>query len=206
MTMDWPNWEGETAVVVASGPSAADVVLELGKGRARFLAVKDAWKLCPWADHLYACDHHWWEAHRGVVEFKGRRIAYDARTVEKWRGLNFLKVEISKAHQTLRFEAVGHVGWGGNSGFHALNLALQFGAARVLLVGFDMRVDRGKHFFGPHAYTKERPSEANCAKWREILDGQAGAIAARGVEVINCSPVSALKAYRKMDFSEALNG
>lgn len=203
--MNWPNWEGETVAVVASGPSAADVPLDLGKDRIRFLAVKDAWKLCPWAEYLYACDHHWWEAHRGVVEFKGQRVAYDQRTVEKWRGLGFLKVEIKKAYQNLLFEEVGHVGWGGNSGFHALNLALQFGAKKVLLVGFDMRVDRGKHFFGPHAYTKDRPSESNCRKWAEILDREAKVIAERGAEVINCSAVSALKAFPKMSFEEALH-
>lgn len=202
--MNWPVWTGETAVIVASGPSAADVPLEAGKDKARFLAVKDGWTLCPWAECLYACDHHWWEAHKGVLAYLGQRIAYDARTIEKWRGLDILKVEIKKAHQHFLFDAVGHVGWGGNSGFHAINLAVQFGAKRIVLVGFDMRVDRGKHFFGDHAYTKERPSQGNCEKWRQILDGQAPVLAARGVEVINCSQVSALTAYPKMLFEEAL--
>lgn len=202
--MNWPDWSGETVVVVATGPSAADADLGSGKGRARFLAVKDGWRLCPWADMLYACDHHWWEAHRGVLEFTGLRAAYDDRTLEKWRGMDWLKVDIRRSHENLIFDPVGTVGWGGNSGFHAFNLAVQLGAKRILLVGFDMRVDRGKHFFGPHSYTKERPSNANCRKWVPIMDRQAKGLADRGVEVVNCSMVSALTAYPKMPFEEAI--
>lgn len=201
--MTWPDWTGEVAVIVASGPSAADVSLGVAKGRARFLAVKDGWRLCPWADALYACDHHWWEAHRGVLEFHGRRMAYDRRTVEKWRGCGFLKVEIDRHIQGIRFEEVGRVGWGGNSGFHAVNLAAQFGARALILVGFDMRVDRGRHFFGEHPYSKS-PSEGNVLRWAKHLDKQAAALSARGIATINCSPVSALTAFPRMTFEEAI--
>lgn len=199
----WPDWTGETAVVVASGPSAADVNLEAGRGRAKFLAVKDGWKLCPWADYLYGCDHHWWEAHKGVVEFAQGRICYDKRTKEKWRGFDWLQVEISRPHQCLVFDTPGKIGWGMNSGFHALNLVLQWNASKVILVGFDMRVDHGRHFFGEHKYSKA-PSEANVKRWAEIIDGEADRIAARGVRVVNCSPVSALRRFPKMTFEAAL--
>lgn len=202
--MSWPDWTGETAIVVASGPSAADVPLEIAKGKARFLAVKDGWRLCPWADVLYACDHHWWEAHRGVVQFEGQRIAYDRRTVEKWNGISFLQVEIKRHIQSLRFDEKGRVGWGWNSGFHAINLAAQFGIAKMILVGFDMRVDRGRHFFGDHPYTSNNPSEKNVARWAKHLDSQAPVLAERGIEVVNCSPVSAVTAFPKMTLEQAL--
>lgn len=203
--MGWPDWSGATAVVVATGPSASGVPLETGKDRAKFIAIKDGWKLCPWADYLYACDHHWWQTYNAVLDFKGRRIAYDTRTIDKWRGVKFLKVEIKKTNEDLLFDKPGVIAWGGNSGFHGLNLACQFGAAKIILVGFDMRVDQGKHFFGPHPYTDERPSVSNCEKWRKILDRQANTLSERGTRVINCSPVSALTAYPKMSFEDALN-
>lgn len=202
--MNWPAWTGETVAIVASGPSAADVPLDLAKGRTKVLAVKDGWRLCPWSDALYGCDHHWWEAHRGVPEFAGLRMAYDSRTIEKWRGMPWLKVDIRKAREHFMFDRVGEVGWGGNSGFHAINLAAQFGVTRIMLVGFDMRVDQGKHFFGDHKYTKDRPSAPNVRRWAEILDKQAPVLAHRGIEVVNCSPVSTLKAYPKMTLGEAL--
>lgn len=202
--MIWPDWSEETVVVVATGPSAKDVPLELAKGKARFLAVKDGWTLCPWSEVLYACDHHWWDAHNGVIPFEGLRLAYDPRTVEKWRGLKIEKVNISRAHEDMLFDKIGTIAWGGNSGYHAINLAAQFGAKRILLVGFDMRIDQGKHFFGDHSYTKERPSQANMKAWVPILDRQAEKLAARGIEVLNCSMVSALKAYRKIEFKDAI--
>lgn len=199
----WPDWTGETAIVVATGPTAADTPLEIAKGKARVLVVKDAWRLCPWADALYACDHHWWEAHKGVVEFKGQRIAYDKRTLDKWRGLGFLQVEIKRHIQTLRFDRVGAVGWGWNSGFHAINLAAQFGIKRLILVGYDMRVDKGKHFFGEHPYNSG-PNERNIARWAAHLDKQAPTLFERGIEVINCSPISAVAAFPKMSLEKAL--
>ena len=200
----FPDWTGQTVVIVASGPSAADVPLKLAKGRARVMAVKDGWRLCPWADVLYACDHHWWEAHRGVPEFPGPRMAYDQRTIDKWRGMPFQKVDIKKAREEFMFARVGEVGWGGHSGFHAVNLAAQFGAAVIVLVGFDMRVDKGKHFFGDHKYTKDRPSEANVRRWAQIMDKQAPVLSKRGIRVVNCSPASKLTAFPKMELAEAL--
>jgi hypothetical protein len=204
--VSWPDWRGEIVVVVATGPSAKDVQVSEGRGKAKFLAVKDAARLdylCPWADALYACDHHWWEAHRGLVSFSGVRMAYDPRTIEKWRGMKFLKVDIRQAHRAFTFDRVGLVGSGGNSGFHAVNLAAQFGARRIVLVGFDMRVDQGKHCFGKHPYS-DAPSQANVLRWTGIFDKQASVLANRGIEVVNCSRVSALTAFPKMSFEEAL--
>lgn len=199
---EWPDWSGETVVIVASGPSASGVDLGKGRGRAKYLAVKDGWRLCPWADALYACDHHWWAHYHGIPEFKGVRLAYDKLTIDKWGGL---KVTIARVVPHLLFKKIGHVGWGGHSGFHALNLAMQFGAKRIILVGFDLRTDKGKHFFGEHPYDKTRPIAANVDKWRKILDDQAPVIRERGVEVFNCSPVSKLTAFPKMTFEEALD-
>lgn len=201
---DWPDWSGQTAVIVASGPSAKEVPLEIGKGRARFLAVKDGWRLCPWAEYLYACDHHWWEAHRGVVPFKGARIVYDQRTIDKFLGLDMIKVEIARYINELRFDKPGHLGWGGHSGFHAINLAAQWGVKRMILVGLDLRVDFGRHFFGDHPYASNKPQDVAVRRWAEHLDKQAPILAERGIQVINCSPVSTLTAFPKMTFEEAL--
>lgn len=201
----WPDWADETVVVVATGPSAGEAPLDIARGRARVLAVKDAARLlCPWAEVLYACDHHWWLAHCGVKAYQGIRIAYDQRTLDQWRGFSFLKVSIKRAHQDMIFAKVGEIAWGGNSGFHAVNLAAQFGAKKIVLVGFDMRIDQGRHFFGQHKYTDVKPHAAGCEQWRKTLDRQAPILADRGIEVVNCSEVSALTAYPKMTLAEAL--
>lgn len=106
----------------------------------------------------------------------------------------------------LLFNRFGEIGWGGNGGFHALNLALQFGARRVVLVGYDMRVDFGVHWHGKHPKGMNNPSAVNTARWRQVLDAQALLLRRLGVSVINASPVSALEAYPKMTLEAALQG
>lgn len=98
----------------------------------------------------------------------------------------------------------GHIGYGGNSGFQALNLALQFGARRIVLVGFDMQLADGVHWHGRHASNLNNPSAASLARWATILDRQAPAIAAMGALVLNASADSALTAYRKVPLEDAL--
>lgn len=98
----------------------------------------------------------------------------------------------------------GTLGWGGNSGFHALNLAVQFGVKRIALVGFDMRCDKGLHWHGSHEKGLNNPTPGNVERWRRVTDAAAPVLAALGVSVINCSPISALTAYPKMSLSEAM--
>tara|TARA_R100001244_G_scaffold47793_2_gene42607 strand:- start:2216 stop:2557 length:342 start_codon:yes stop_codon:yes gene_type:complete len=96
----------------------------------------------------------------------------------------------------------GVLGWGGNSGFHALNLAVQFGADRIVLVGYDMRVDRGTHWHGQHPQGMNNPSEKNVVRWRNAVDDAAPMLAGLGIEVLNASPISALTAYPKVSFED----
>ena len=99
----------------------------------------------------------------------------------------------------------GFIGWGGNSGFQALNLAVQFGAKRIVLVGYDMRCDQGLHWHGPHGKGLNNPTPRNVERWRRVTDEAADLLRFLGVEVVNCSPISALRAYPKMGLEEALS-
>jgi hypothetical protein len=79
--------------------------------------------------------------HHGVAAFKGLKIGQDPITIKHWPQI--LKATIVRDHDRMLFEEVGVVGWGGNSGFHAVNLAAQFGAKKILLVGIDFTVAYG---------------------------------------------------------------
>lgn len=136
---DWPDWRGESVVIVATGPSAIDARSELVTERCRIIAIKGAWHLCPWADVLYGSDRAWWVDRKGVPEFTGLKITASPAAA-KLCGLRSVQLELTE--QILRDE-IGVVGCGsrrggGHSGFHALNLAVQFGAERIALVGMDM--------------------------------------------------------------------
>lgn len=98
----------------------------------------------------------------------------------------------------------GVVGWGSNGGFQAINLAVQFGARRILLAGFDCSIEKGLHFHGSHPSPLNNPRQASVDRWRQILDDQAPVFDRLGIEVINCAPHSRLTAYRRQPLSEAI--
>lgn len=97
----------------------------------------------------------------------------------------------------------GVLGWGGNSGFHALNLAVQAGARRIVLVGYDMTIAGGVHWHGRHPSALNNPTAGNIDRWRRVMDAAAPMLAECGVEVLNASAVSALAAFPKVAFEEA---
>lgn len=200
---DWfPDWSGETCIIVASGPSAKDVALERALGRARFIAINTSWKLCPWAEILFACDVAWWTHADGCTTFKGLKLTVDRAAVRRYPDLQL--VVCSKGTDQLLLEPLGTVGWGGNSGFHCLNLAVQFRCAKIILVGYDMTVVNGLHWHGPHPKGMNNPRGSNIERWRRAIDGAATVIRPLGIQVINCSPISRLRNYPKMTFEEAL--
>lgn len=104
----------------------------------------------------------------------------------------------------LIFDRFGEIGWGGNGGFQAVNLALQMGARRILLVGFDCSLEKGRHFFGSHPSPLDNPRQAGVDRWRAALDSQKTLLDLMGVEVVNCAPHSRLAAYPRQTLSEAL--
>ena len=113
-------------------------------------------------------------------------------------------VTVFRGTDRLLIGTFGELGWGGNSGFGALNLAVQFGAARIVLVGFDMRLDKGVHWHGLHKGGLSNPNAKNVERWRRVIDEAAPLLKALDIAVVNTSPVSALAAYPKMTFAEAI--
>lgn len=199
----WPDWTGEAAVIVATGPSAAGACLDAVRGIARVIVIKSAWRLAPWADALYGSDYAWWEANNGCPEFSGLKVSASPAAA---RQFSLERVALlNKAEIVL--EEPGTLGCGlktggGHSGFHAINLAAQWGAKRILLVGFDMTLSHGFHWFEDKGVA---PADAKRMEtFREALDGCAGQIKSLGIEMINCSQVSALKGFPKADLRDAL--
>lgn len=197
---EWPDWRGKPVAIIASGPSTKKAGLEHLKGRIVTFTIKKNIELTPWADAVYGCDFPWWRSVRGLPDFKGFRLSYHDRSVADF---GCLKVEIPDVKSDkLLFETVGTVGAGGNSGFQAVNLALQFGASKLLLVGFDYG---GEHWYGRNNWHGGgNPSETNFTRWRAALNAAEPVIRERGVEVVNASRDSTVKAFRKQPIAETL--
>lgn len=157
--------------------------------------------LLPWADIGYACDFNWWARYHQETE-NPLKLTVDKKAATRWADVHL--VSLIRKDQ-LELVAIGTVGWGGNSGFHALNLAVQMRPSKIILVGYDMTLAHGVHWHGKHPSGMNNPIEGNVARWRRCIDEAAEVIEALGIQAINASPISALERYPKMSLLEALD-
>ena len=91
--------------------------------------------------------------------------------------------------------------YGSNSGYQAVNLVYWFGATRILLIGYDMGCTGGKtHYFGDHpeGLQVRSPFGSFIQSFRTIDPKR------YGIEIINCTPVSNLDCFPRMELTEAL--
>jgi hypothetical protein len=196
------GWDQVPAVIVASGPSLSDdqlaLVLEARLAqRCHVITVNNTAERAPWADVHYfgdylavkhyrpllkACRGTWWTGDRAAAE--RHRCRYVRSTDRK--GLGDERVHLN-----------------GNSGAQALNLAVLFGAKRIVLLGFDMRDVKGRaHWFGQHPAPLVQVQQY--AEWLHKFKAVAEDAHAMNVEVTNCTPESALKWFETGELGEVL--
>lgn len=198
------GFEGATVVILASGPSLTEeqcnVVRawrDVGDPTRRAVAINNTFRRAPWADVLYGCDAAWWRVyHAEVIEvFAGQLWTQDKAAMELTR---MHHVESARGIGLGRRPGVIHQG--GNGGYQAINLVWQAGAARIVLLGFDMH---GTHWHGKHVGLPNTPQWL-FAQWLKQFDPLAGDLEMEGVEVVNCTPGSALNSFRKEHLEAAL--
>lgn len=185
-------WPGSTIACVGTGPSLTAEDVALLQGRARVIVVNDAYKLAWWADVLYAADAKWWAWHKGVPSFGGLKYTAQPGAV-RWPGVQMLR---RTGLEGLELDPRG-VRTGFNSGYQAINVAVHLGAARIVLLGYDMR---GDHFFGKHP-DRTKPPFVLCLKKFGTL---VAPLAARGITIVNATRDTALECFPRVSLEEAL--
>lgn len=194
-------------MVAASGPSLTPEVASLVQGQ-NLIAVNDAYRLLPFAQILYACDASWWTVHKGCPDFRGEkwsshtvtgRVRHNDKTglAERYR-LNLIEGADGDSFSL----DPARIHYGSNSGFQAVNLAILFGATRIILVGFDMGQKDGKrHFFGDHPAGLR--NTANYAGFIRAFDRAAKKLPPH-IEILNATPGSALRCFPMVSLHDAL--
>jgi hypothetical protein len=134
------------------------------------VAVSDAFRLAPWADAMCSSDAKWWAHNPAAKEFAG------------------LKFTASPDFRPVAGVERMQVSSGTNSGLLGIMVAVNLGAKRVLLCGFDMR---GAHYFGKHPEPLKNTTEARY----QTMMRQFRSYRPRGVKIINCTPGSSLNVY-----------
>jgi hypothetical protein len=156
---------------------------------------------------VYGCDPAWWKSVQGLPNFHGLKIAWSGAALEY---PDVRKVEIAKEGKrvyswSLHPAPGSPIGGGGSSAFQALNLALQWGARKIILVGCDNTDAHGLHWYGRNNWQHANNPDAGCfRRWNEAFDAAPRVLREIGAEVINCSPLTALKTFPVMSIEDAL--
>lgn len=147
---------------------------------------------------LYSCDAAWWDASGPTAaEFAGERWSSHSES----KRVNDNKSAAAERHGLKLVEGdkaegfcltPGRVHYGDNSGFQAINLAIQFGASQIWLIGFDMQHTNKRHFFGDHP-----PECAKDSNYRHFIGhfDAAARLLPPDVHIINATPSSALTCF-----------
>jgi hypothetical protein len=139
-----------------------------------------------------------------VPKFTGLKVSATGRVTSRFPDIQIVSVSDPSSNELELTKP--SVGSGGNSGFQALNLAVHFGARRVLLIGFDMTDRYGVHWYGrANGNGRSNPAEWNFRRWRAAFDTASVQLKAAGVQVLNASDLSVLTCFPKISLEQALH-
>jgi hypothetical protein len=170
----------------------------------RVICINDSYRLAPWADVLYSSDRRWWPHYKGVASFEGSKFGVGSGhgKANPFTGYPEIRVLKNTGYSGLETEPNG-LRTGRNSGYAAINLAVHLGAARILLLGYNMSHQNGAHFFGNHPAGLNQ-SAGLYPSFRRSFDSLVEPLKAAGVEVINCTPNSSLHTFPMRNLRDVL--
>ncbi len=190
------EWPGERCFILCSGESIGPQAETIKRLRGRFIAVKHGVLLRPDADVLFIAGEGTLTFEMDLIrQFRGRYMVVRSK---QHPGLpaEVLRVARAKDHTTL-CELTDHV-CGYDTGTSAINLAYHFGATEIVLLGYDMT---GGHFC---KHPLQNPPQDHFRRHMTTLaDLDADAIR-KGIRIVNCSPISAVKAFEKQSLEAFL--
>lgn len=226
-------WPGETIAIIGGGKSLTDEQIERCRGRCRVVAINRAYVRAPWADWLWGCDpgRFWaWCSRIGPerinhdepdpLDFAGTKIAV-------WcPGLagpheQYIPTLVAEGVKVIRHggaEEECHTGIsddpglvkGDNSCSQLISALHHTGCECIILLGIDMRNERAAdgridHRAETHWHARWPTSDPDFAGIViPRLRTMAEPLRARRVEVINCSPGSALDAFPRARLEDVL--
>jgi len=187
-----PPWKGQTVFIVGGGPSAKSIDFDLIRDKGVVVAVNDAAMALGWADALFTADMTY-VGRRGafINSFRGDKILAAPDTYIRPNGL--VGVEWVSRTQELSMAPMKTIT--GNSGLSAMVLAIARGAARVVLIGFDMNDGDGSHWF-PEYEWDTRLSCEHYPIWVAHMEAISGWAKATGCDIVNVNPGSAIRCFR----------
>jgi len=226
MTWTVPKiWEGGTCVIIGGGPSLlrqfdipTDVVHQVYAKKAspslyspylkplhdmHVIAVNVAYKLGDWIDAMFfGDDSTWYEEKDELLAWKGLRVTCCGdQIIQEHPRIKYLLRDPPKGWGIS--EKPNMVGWNGNSGASAINFAYHTGVKRIILLGFDMSLDKEQNqhwhkFYGHETNVVDKVFKKHLQGFPIIAED----LKRLGVEVINANPDSRITAFPRMNFKD----
>lgn len=185
----------EWAVLVATGPTLTDDDARLVDKYRRhvwLLGCNDAYRMFPDLNVLYACDPQWWNYHGEAC----RRLPAQKWTQDEGAATAHKLNHIPGEYEVNLSTNADKIHFGNNSGYQLINLAYLMGIRHMMLIGYTMRVtlatgEKKQHFFGPHPAAMR-----NIGDYTQFVS-QFNTIKVKDLEIINCTPESAVNCFPK---------
>lgn len=195
------DWQGRTCVIMASGPSLTDAQCAVVQAAdVVSITTNTTWQKARWATVHYSCDYLWWRTYIALIQKAGaipKCWTQDRTSAEKY-GLHWVRQSARPGLGKKEIQV------NGCSGFGALNLAYLFGCRKILMLGFDMQPGpQGKMHWHPDHPTP-LVQKAQFGEWVHKSGLLARELKDADCSVLNCTPRSALTAFKTADLAEAL--
>lgn len=192
------EWGGDTAIIIGGGPSHT-LYPEASYREFRFIATNSASRhvasIARADDILYFSDNSWSERFADLIHgWRGLVVTSNRNTKARLGGVvNYL--DLTGLTQWMQ-ASPDHVQ--ASSGHIAACLAAFMGARRIVLIGFECGSVGGRSH-GHNDYTQHDPN-AFSERFLPGWTGLAPAFKARGVEVLNATPETAIRDFPLVEF------
>jgi len=222
-------WEGGDVWIIGGGPSVPKqfdipdkVIQSVIRGTSpsvyspymssihdkHTIGINVAYLLGDWIDFVFFGDSGFLLKHQhALANFQGLKISCHPKA----DSLSWVKfVARDKSHAQGISSNPMRVSWNGNSGAAAISIAVHTGAKRVILLGFDMKVNEEDnqhwHDIYQRGTTMDQKRRRKMPFHRHLRGFPQIARDAKqmGVEILNASPDSAIECFQKVTVKELL--
>lgn len=223
-------WEGGDVWILGGGPSVTkqfgipdSVVQKVVAGisppsvyssymsgihNKHVIGINVAYLIGDWIDVVFFGDVGFFLIHKErLAKFPGLKVCCHP-SVEKHNWVKYLLRDRNKSKGISN--AVNTISWNNNSGASAISMAAHAGAKRIILVGFDMKLNGNNQQHWHDLYGKgeirgvrelqKLPFERHLRGFPEI----ARDARKLGIEILNASPTSAIDDFPKFSVKELL--
>lgn len=187
------EWPGERCFILCNGESIRQQRHLIPKLRGRIIAIKEAVRLRPDADVLFVAAEKTVDIVPDLFSvFTGKYIIARNKIPATYPE-TVKRICRTKDHTKL-CELPDHV-CGYDCGTSAINLAYHFGATEIVLLGMDMKGDRWCN--GEFAHPMPHIPSDHHRRHKSVLPDIAKDARAKGIRIVNCSPISAVTCFEQ---------